>query len=63
MFIYVHPEYYIYTIDGMQNEMDFYSHYNDFEYNHDFLKDLWKIDNVKDLHLMWDDNVYSYKID
>ena len=28
------------TIDGMLNEKDFYCHYNDFEYNHDFLKDL-----------------------
>ena len=28
------------TIDDMQNEKDFYSHYNEIEYNHDFLKDL-----------------------
>ena len=27
------------TIGDMQNEMDFYSQYNEFEYNHDFLKD------------------------
>ena len=26
------------TIGDMQNEMDFYDHYNEFEYNHDFLK-------------------------
>ena len=26
------------TIDDMQNEKDFYSHYNEFEYNHDFEK-------------------------
>ena len=25
------------TIGDMQNEMDFYGHYNMFEYNHDFL--------------------------
>ena len=25
------------TIGDMQNEMDFYGHYNVFEYNHDFL--------------------------
>ena len=24
------------TIDDMGNEMDFYGHYNGFEYNHDF---------------------------
>ena len=26
------------TIGDMQNEMDFYDHYNEFEYNHDYLK-------------------------
>ena len=26
------------TIDDMQNEMDFYDHCNEFEYNHDFVK-------------------------
>ena len=26
------------TIDDMQNEKYFYGHYNEFEYNHDFLK-------------------------
>ena len=26
------------TIDDMQNEMDCLYHYNEFEYNHDFLK-------------------------
>ena len=25
------------TIDDMLNETDFYGHYNEFEYNHDFL--------------------------
>ena len=25
------------TIDDMQNEMDFYDYYIDFEYNHDFV--------------------------
>ena len=25
----------------MQNEMDFYDYYNEFEYNHDFLKILF----------------------
>ena len=24
------------TIEGMQNEMNFYGHCNEFEYNHDF---------------------------
>ena len=27
-----------YTIVGMQNEKSFYSHYNEFEYNHDYEK-------------------------
>ena len=26
------------TIGDMQNEMDFHDYYNEFEYNHDFLK-------------------------
>ena len=25
------------TIGDMQNEMDFYDHYNEFEYNHDYV--------------------------
>ena len=32
------------TIDDMQNEKYFYDHYNEFEYNHDFLKDLFIFD-------------------
>ena len=32
------------TIDDKQNEMYFYDHYNVFEYNHDFLKDLFIFD-------------------
>ena len=34
--MYVYLDYYDYTIDDKQNEMDFYDHYNEFEYNHDF---------------------------
>ena len=30
------------TIGDMQNEMYFYDHYNEFEYNHDFLKSFMK---------------------
>ena len=26
------------TIGDMQNEKDFYGHYNEFEYNHDYVK-------------------------
>ena len=26
------------TIDDMQNEKDYLYHYNEFEYNHDFVK-------------------------
>ena len=51
------------TIDDMQNEKYFYNHYNEFEYNHDFLKFLWKIDDVMEVHLIWDDNVYLCEID
>ena len=28
---------YMITIDDMQNEMDFYNHYNEFEYIHTFI--------------------------
>ena len=28
------------TIDDKQNEKDYAHYYNEFEYNHDFLKDL-----------------------
>ena len=34
--LYYNVEYYKNTIDDMQNEMDFFSHCNMFEYNHDF---------------------------
>ena len=40
------------TIDDMQNEMDFYDHCNEFEYNHDFLKFVGKIDDAKEMHLI-----------
>ena len=36
--MYVYLDCYVYTIDDMQNETDYLSHYNEFEYNHDFLK-------------------------
>ena len=39
IFICIHvsiPDCYMNTIGDMQNEMDFYDHYNEFEYNHDF---------------------------
>ena len=47
----------------MQNEMGFYGHYNEFEDNHDFLKVLWKIDDIDGERLIWDDNVYLFLID
>ena len=34
------------TIGDMQNEKYFYGHYNEFEYNHDFLKVFRKNDDV-----------------
>ena len=34
------------TIGDMQNEKDLYGHCNEFEYNHDFEKFLWKIDDA-----------------
>ena len=51
------------TIDDKQNEMDFYDHYNEIEYNHNFVIFLWKIDDVMEVHLIWVDNVYLYLID
>ena len=51
------------TIGDMQNEMDFFGRCNEFEYFHDFVKFLWKIDNAKEVNLIWDDNVYLYLID
>ena len=50
--MYVYLDCYMNNIGDMQNEKYFYDHYNEFEYNHDFLKFLWKIDDVKDLHLI-----------
>ena len=47
----------------MQNEMDFSGHYNEFEYNHDYKKVFWKIDDAMEVHLIWDDNVYLCEID
>ena len=32
------------TIGDMENEKDFFYHCKKFEYNHDFVKILWKID-------------------
>ena len=51
------------TIGDMQNEKYFYGHYNEFVYNHDSLKVLWKIDDVKEVHLIWGDNVCLYLIE
>ena len=39
VFILVYLDYYMNTIDDMQNEIDYVNHYNVFVYNHDFLKD------------------------
>ena len=36
--MYVYLDYYMDTIDDMQNEKSFYSHYNVFEYIHDYEK-------------------------
>ena len=36
--MYVHLDCYKKTIDDMQIEKYFFGHYNEFEYNHDFLK-------------------------
>ena len=51
------------TIDDMQIEKYFYDYCNEFEYIHDFLKVLWKNNDVMEELLIWDDNVYLYKID
>ena len=62
------------TIDDMQNEKNFYDHYNEFEYNHDFVIFLWKIDDTllgyvvlyeKDYYkvsLFWVNNFTIWKI-
>ena len=52
VFIYVYLDYYIKTIDDMQNGMDFDDHYNEFEYNHDYVIFLGKIDDAKEVHLI-----------
>ena len=31
--MYVYLDCYVYTIDDMQNEMNYLNHYNEFEYN------------------------------
>ena len=51
------------TIGDMQNEKDYAHHYNEFRYNHDFVNFLWKIDDVLEMYLVWDDNVCLYSID
>ena len=51
------------TVCDMQNEMDFYGHYNVFEYNHDFEQFFYKIDDVMEMCLILGDNVYLYEID
>ena len=47
----------------MQNEEDFFYHYNMFEYIHDFLILFWKIDNDTLEYKTLDSNVYLYLID
>ena len=40
------------TIDVMRNEMNFYDYCNEFEYNHDFVKFLAKIDDALEVCLI-----------
>ena len=58
-------DYYKNTIGDMQNEKDFYSHYNDFEYNHDFVIFLFIWLNLKTFPRASDDflfNSYIYML-
>ena len=40
------------TTGDMQNEKNFYDHYNEFEYIHDFEHFLGKFDDAKEVHLI-----------
>ena len=51
------------TIGDMQNEKYFYGYCKKFDYNHNYVIIFWKIDDVMERHLIWDDNVYYYLID
>ena len=47
----------------MQNEKDFYGHYNEFEYNHDFVIRFGKIDDDTLVFVVLDKNLYLYEKD
>ena len=47
----------------MQNEKDSYGHYNEFEYNHNFVILFGKIDDDTLVFVVLDNNVYLYEKD
>ena len=55
-------DYYMNTIDDMQNERDFFYHCNEFEYNHDFEQVFWKNDGTFLVFVLLDNNVYLHEI-
>ena len=56
-------DYYMNTIGDMQNEKDFFYRCNEFEYNHDFVIFLWKIDDDLLVFGVLSSNVYLYEIE
>ena len=53
-------DYYINTNDDMQNDKDFFYHYNVFEYIQDFQIVFWKSDDALVVFVILDNNVYLY---
>ena len=56
-------DYYINTIDDMQNEKNFFYHCNEFEYNQDFEQVLWKSDDALLEYEVLGNIVFLYEID
>ena len=56
-------DYHINTIGDRQNEMDFFYHCIEFEYNHDFEQSLVEIFYDTLGYDVLDSNVYLYEID
>ena len=51
------------TIGDMPNEKDFFYNCNEFEFNHDFLKILWKTNDALWVYEVFYNNVYLYEKD
>ena len=49
------------AIDDMQNEMDFSYHYNEFEYNQDYVIFFWKIDEATmEYEVLFEKDYYKF---